>query len=97
MDEPAAAEVQADVGNLALDVEEENISNLKIAARDWLHLPPEISGRTWHWLAGCRVRVLHQSAAVESADAAAAVTVGYANLAYGDDRCLFAGMAPAYS
>ena len=86
----AIAEIQADVGHLALDREEHEVAGAHIATVHRRKLGPLPCCRPRNGLAGLAVGVVHEATAIESCRARAAVAVRRPDLAQGNTSRLVA-------
>lgn len=61
------AQINANMGHLAADLEEQNVSDPNVISGYRRQFRPELAGGSRQSLAGLKVRILYETAAVETA------------------------------
>ncbi len=80
MHEASLAQIQTDMRHFAGDLEEQDVASAQIVSLHCGCRGPELPGRSGHALADTGIGILHQTAAIETARATAAIAVRHTDL-----------------
>lgn len=86
MHKSALAQIHPDVRHFSGDLEKEQVADTHASRIDRRETGPKALRRSRYRFAGTRVRIMHQTAAVEATGRATAVPIRYADLLQGNRR-----------